>query len=67
MRFYSHDISELHLAKALLGRQQEGINQLLAILDALNIDRNEVTRSTRVSQLMEEVTRLLDRMNPQAD
>jgi hypothetical protein len=48
----------------LLGRQQEGINQLLAILDALNIDRHEVTRSTRVSQLMEEVSRLLEGMNP---
>jgi hypothetical protein len=64
MRFYSHDISELHLAKVLLGRQQEGINQLLAILDALNIDRHEVARSTRVSQLMEEVSRMLEGMNP---
>lgn len=61
MRFYAHDVSELHLAKKLLLSQHEGINRLLAILDALNVDRQEVTRSTRVSQLLDEVANLLAR------
>jgi hypothetical protein len=63
MRFYSHDISELHQAKVLLRAQHEGINRLLSILDALNIHRDEVIRSTRVSQLLSEVTDLLARWN----
>jgi hypothetical protein len=63
-RFYSHDISELRMARDLLTGQQEGINRLLAILEALNVDRAEVSKSTRVSQIMTEVNDLLVRISP---
>lgn len=63
VRFYAHDISDFQRAKILLLRQQRGIDQLLNILEALNIDRAEAGLNTNVNDVMREVAELLKREN----
>ena len=59
MRFYANDASELRQLKTLLFRQQQGLNQLLGVLEALNIDKEEAVRSANLNDVIQEVTKLL--------
>jgi hypothetical protein len=63
VRFYAHNVTEFQKAKSLLIRQQRGIDQLLNILEALNIDRHEAGRNTHVDDVMREAAELLNRGN----
>jgi hypothetical protein len=63
VRFYARNVSEFQKAKSLLVRQQRGIDQLLNILEALNIDRTEASRNTHVDDVIREAAELLKRSN----
>lgn len=60
IRFYANDATEMKLLKSLLSRQQQAINQLMGVLEAFNIDRSEATRSANLSEVMQEVSKVLN-------
>lgn len=62
VRFYARNVSELQVAKNLLARQQKGIDQLLNVLEALNINRTEAMRTTHVEDVIREAAELLKRV-----
>ena len=59
VRFYAQDSTELRQMKNLLARQQQGLNQLLGVLEAFNIDRDEAMDSTNLGDVVKQVTKLL--------
>jgi hypothetical protein len=63
VRFYANDATELRQLKTLLFKQQQGLNQLLGVLEALNIDKDEALRSANLSDVIQEVTKLLGGKN----
>ncbi|MFM7727712.1 MAG: hypothetical protein ACKO7B_13485, partial [Flavobacteriales bacterium] len=63
VRFYTRDISDQRNIKNLLARQQQGLNQLLAVLEAFNIDRKEVLQQANLSEVMHDVQKLLSTKN----
>ncbi len=60
VRFYANDATEMKHLKNLLSRQQLGINQLIGVLEAFNIDRAEATRSANLNDVIQEVTKVLN-------
>jgi hypothetical protein len=44
----------------LLYRQQQGLNQLLGVLEAFNIDRDEAARTANLNEVIQEVTKVLN-------
>jgi hypothetical protein len=60
VRFYANDATDTKLLKSLLARQQQGINQLLGVLEAFNIDRAEAERSANITEVIQEVSRVLN-------
>ena len=60
VRFYANDATELKYLKNLLSRQQQGINQLMGVLEAFNIDRAEAARSANLNDVIQEVTKVLN-------
>jgi len=60
VRFYANDATELKHLKNLLTRQQHGINQLMGVLEAFNIDRAEAARSANLNEVIQEVTKVLN-------
>ena len=63
VRFYARDISDQRTIKNLLARQQQGLNQLLAVLEAFNIDRKEVLQRANLNDVMQDVQKLLSSRN----
>jgi len=63
VRFYARDISDQRTIKNLLARQHQGLNQLLAVLEAFNIDRAEVLQRANLSEVMQDVQKLLSTRN----
>lgn len=59
VRFYAQDCTELRQIKNLLARQQQGLNQLLGVLEAFNIDRDEAMHSANLGDVVQQVTKLL--------
>ena len=39
---------------------QQGLNQLMGVLEAFNIDREEAARSANLSEVMQEVSKVLN-------
>jgi hypothetical protein len=60
VRFYANDATELNHLKNLLTRQQQGINQLMGVLEAFNIDPSEAARSANLNEVIQEVTKVLN-------
>jgi hypothetical protein len=60
VRFYANDATEMKHLKNLLSRQQLGINQLIGVLEAFNIDRAEATRSANLNEVIQEVNKVLN-------
>jgi len=60
VRFYANDATDLLHLKNLLIRQQQGLNQLMGVLEAFNIDREEAARSANLSEVMQEVSKVLN-------
>jgi hypothetical protein len=60
VRFYANDATELNHLKNLLTRQQQGINQLMGVLEAFNIDPSESARSANLNEVIQEVTKVLN-------
>lgn len=63
VRFYARDTTEQRAIKNLLARQQQGLNQLLALLEAFNIDRREVLHRANLNEVMQDVQKLLSSKN----
>lgn len=59
VRFYVQDTTDQRQMKNLLARQQLGLNQLLGVLEAFNIDRDEAMRSANLGDVVQQVTKLL--------
>jgi hypothetical protein len=59
IRFYAQDATEIKHLKSLLLRQQQGINQLIGVLEAFNIDRSEAARSANLNEVIQEVSKIL--------
>lgn len=59
VRLYVTDATEMHSIRNLLARQQQGLNQLLGVLEAFNIDRKEALQRANLNEVMQEVNRLL--------
>ncbi len=59
VRLYVTDATEMRLCRNLLARQQQGLNQLLGVLEAFNIDRGEAIRRANLNDVIQEVSRLL--------
>jgi hypothetical protein len=60
IRFYANDATEIKHLKTLLIRQQQGINQLMGVLEAFNIDRAEAERSANIAEVIQEVSKVLN-------
>jgi hypothetical protein len=60
MRFYANDATELRQLKNLLMRQQQGLNQLMGVLEAFNIDKEEAARSANLREVIQEVSKVLN-------
>jgi hypothetical protein len=60
VRFYANDATELRHLKSLLLRQQQGLNQLMGVLEAFNIDRGEAAKSANLDEVMKEVSKVLN-------
>ena len=60
IRFYANDATEQRHLKNLLYRQQQGLNQLLGVLEAFNIDRDEAARTANLNEVIQEVTKVLN-------
>jgi hypothetical protein len=59
VRLYVTDATEMRSCKNLLARQQQGLNQLLGVLEAFNIDRGEAIRRANLNEVIQEVNKLL--------
>ncbi len=63
VRFYARDTTDQRIIKNLLARQQQGLNQLLAVLEAFNIDRKEALNRANLNDVMMEVQKHLSARN----
>jgi hypothetical protein len=59
MRFYANDATELRQMRSLLSKQQVGLNNLLGVLEAFNINREDASRQAKLDDVLQEVSRVL--------